>query len=60
MKKYSYDLDINASSEKEADEKMKAISVLAAKLSANALSKMANMVQNDPAKTAMALKALGV
>lgn len=60
MKKYSYDISIEAASEAEADAKMKHLSVLAKKLSSKELTKLAEIVQNDPVKTAIAKKALGV
>ena len=60
MKKYSYDISIEAGSETEADTKMKALITLTSKLSAKELDKLAWIVKNDPAKTALAKKALGV
>jgi hypothetical protein len=60
MKKYNYELEIAASNEKEADTKMEALTVLASKLSAKELEKLAHVVKNDPVKTALAKKALGV
>ncbi len=60
MKKYTYELEITASNEKEADTKMEALTVLASKLSAKELEKLAHVVKNDPVKTALAKKALGV
>jgi len=74
MKKYSYDLVLTAPSESNADAKIKdiiqlakvsetkfkAIMVLAEKLSEKQLSKIADVVENDPIKFAMAKNALGV
>ena len=60
MTKYTYELAISASTEKEADTKMKALSILAKKLSAAELDKLGDIVANDPVKTALAKKALGV
>jgi hypothetical protein len=60
MAKYNYDISIEAMSEKEADTKMKALTVLASKLNAKELDKLAYIVEHDPAKTAFAKKALGV
>lgn len=60
MKKYSYTIQIEADLEKDADTKMKALIVLASKLSAKELEKLADIIKNDPIKTAMAKKALGV
>ncbi len=60
MKKFNYDLAITASTEEEADKKVQALSVLASKLTAQELDKLAYIVKNDPIKTAMAKQALGV
>lgn len=60
METFKYELAINAASEPEADTKAQALSVLAAKLSAKELEKLAYIVKNDPVKTALAKKALGV
>lgn len=60
MNKYSYDLDISARTEQEADTKMKALTVLAARLSDKELEKLAYVVQNEPGKTALAKRALGL
>jgi hypothetical protein len=57
---YKYEINIEATTEVEADTKMKAVTVLVKKLKAAELSKLAHIVQNDPIKTAMAKKALGV
>lgn len=60
MPKFSYEIEISASLESEADIKMQALTVLAIKLSATELEKLAWIVKNDPIKTALAKKALGV
>lgn len=60
MEKFNYELAIAANNETEADTKMQALTVLAAKLSAKELEKLAHIVKNDPIKTALAKKALGV
>ncbi len=60
MKKFNYDISIEAASEAEADAKMNALCVLAKKLNTKELLKLADIVQNDPVKTAIAKKALGV
>jgi hypothetical protein len=60
MQKFNYDITIEANAETEADTKMKALTTLAAKLSAKELDKLAWIVKNDPVKTALAKKALGV
>jgi hypothetical protein len=58
--KFEYGLKIEAKAENEAEEKMKALVILAAKLSAKELSKLAHVVKNDPVKTALAKSYLGV
>jgi len=60
MKKYKYEISIEANSETDADTKMAALTTLASKLSAKELSKLAHIVKHDPVKTAMAKKYLGV
>ncbi|MCC7303470.1 MAG: hypothetical protein IT233_12595 [Bacteroidia bacterium] len=60
MKKYEYDITILAPSEKEADLKAAALKVMGEKLSANELSKLADVITNDPIKLQIAKKALGV
>jgi hypothetical protein len=60
MPKFSYELDIEASKESEAETKMKALTVLASKLNAKELERLAHIVKHDPIKTAMAKQALGV
>jgi hypothetical protein len=60
MDKFSYTLTLTATDKAEAEIKMQAISTLAAKLKANELSKLADIVKNDPIKTALAKKALGL
>jgi hypothetical protein len=60
MKKYQYDISIEAKTETEADDKMTALTTLASKLSTKELTKLAQVVKNDPIKTAMAKKYLGV
>ena len=60
MKKYHYDISIEAKDEAEANAKMAAITTLASKLKANELTKLAHVIKNDPVKTALAKKYLGV
>jgi hypothetical protein len=60
MKKFQYDISIEAKTETEADGKMTALTTLASKLSTKELTKLAQVVTNDPIKTAMAKKYLGV
>jgi hypothetical protein len=60
MKKYAFEITIEAPSDKEADVKMASLTTLASKLSVRELEKLAWIVKNDPVKTALAKKALGV
>lgn len=60
MNKHNYSISIPAKTEAEAAEKIKALSVLATKLTAKELLKLAHTVQHDPVKTAMAKAYLGV
>jgi len=60
MKKYGYEITVEATTEAEADSKMKALTTIAKKLNTKELVKLADTVQNDPIKTALAKKALGV
>lgn len=60
MKKYHYDLSIEAASESEADAKMTALTTLASKLSQKELTKLAHVIKHDPVKTALAKQYLGV
>lgn len=57
--KFTYDISIEAKSQQEADEKVAALVILAAKLNEKQLAKMAHIIKNDPVKTALALKYLG-
>lgn len=54
MTTFNYEINIEATTEAEADTKMKAITVLVKKLKSTELAKLAHIVQNDPIKTAMA------
>lgn len=60
MEKFRYTLIISAKEQPEAKEKADALQVLAAKLSAKELKKLAHVVAHDPVKTAMAKAYLGV
>jgi hypothetical protein len=60
MAKFKYDIELSASTGTEADAKMEALTTLAAKLTVNEITKLAHIVKNDPVKTAMAKRALGV
>ena len=60
MAKYSYEISIEANNEQEAIEKLKSASTLMQKLKVNEIRKLADVVKNDPIKTALAKKALGL
>ena len=60
MNKYNFEVAIEASSEEEATEKLKAAIILMQKLKANEIKRLSDIVKNDPAKTAMAKRALGL
>ncbi len=60
MPKFNYEIDIEAPNEKEADSKMQSVTTLLSKLNTKELEKLAYIIKNDPVKTALAKKALGV
>jgi hypothetical protein len=60
MKKYQYNMSIEAKAESEADAKMQALTILASRLSEKELTKLAHVIKHDPVKTALAKKYLGV
>lgn len=60
MNKFNYSVGIPAATETEATEKVKALTVLATKLTGKELAKLAHTVQHDPVKTKMAKAYLGV
>ncbi|HEX9510596.1 MAG TPA: hypothetical protein VF939_08935 [Puia sp.] len=60
MKKFFYDLTIEAKEEKEAEAKMTALTTLASTLTTQELARLAHIVKNDPVKTALAKKYLKV
>lgn len=59
-KKFNYTMTIEAKTETEAHAKMQALTVLASRLKERELSKLAHVIKNDPVKTALAKKYLGV
>lgn len=59
-KTYEFDFAIEASSKSEAETKMAALAVMASRLSPEELTKLAHVIKNDPVKTALAKKYLGV
>ena len=60
MKKFNFDVAIEAQSEEEATEKLTAAIVLMQKLKVNEIKKLSDIVKNDPVKTQMAKRALGL
>jgi len=60
MKKYTYEMEIGGNSEAEADAKAKALTTLAARLSAKELERLEKVVLHEPGKLAIAKKALGL
>ncbi len=60
MDTFSYNVSIPAKDKAEAEQKMKALAVLSGKLTGKELEKLAYTVANDPIKTAMAKRYLGV
>lgn len=57
---YTFEVTITAQDEKEATGKLKAAIVLMKKLKEKEIAKIADVVANDPVKTAFAKKALGL
>lgn len=55
---FKYEFSVEAVSETEALNKMKALTVLAKKLKEKELTGLAHILQHDPVKTAMAKKFL--
>lgn len=60
MNKFNFEISIEAHSESEAIEKLKAASILMQKLKPLEIKKLAEVVKNDPVRTAFAKKALGL
>lgn len=60
MKTYAYQIKVSAPSENQAQAIINALGTLAGKLTDKELLKLADIVANDPQKTALAKKALGV
>jgi hypothetical protein len=57
---YEYGITIESKEEKDADAKMAALTILASRLTAAELTRLAHIVKHDPVKTALAKKYLGV
>jgi hypothetical protein len=60
MKPYPFEISIEALSEADALQKLKAAVTLMKKLKLSEIQKLAHIVEHDPIKTAMAKRALGV
>ncbi|MBT1688883.1 hypothetical protein [Dawidia soli] len=60
MNKYKYEVTIQAATANEAEEKLRAASALMERLQVREIKKLADVVQNDPVKTALAKRALGL
>jgi len=58
--KHTFEINIEAQTEQEAIVKLQAASTLMQKLKAGEIAKLADVVKNDPAKTMLAKKALGL
>lgn len=59
MKKFEYDISIPAEKQEEADQKMKAVIQIVNKLSANELTKIAEVV-NNPVQLSIIKSKLGL
>lgn len=60
MNKYNFEISIEAQTQQEAEVKMLSATVLMQKLRAREIAKLADVVKNDPVKTALAKRALGL
>jgi hypothetical protein len=60
MAKHTFEITIEANNENEAITKMTALTILAGKLNPKELEKLAHIVKNDPIKTALAKKYMGL
>lgn len=60
MTTFKFEVSVEATSKEEAQSKMKSICDLLKKLNEKELGKLAHIVMNDPVKTALAKRALGV
>lgn len=57
---YEYDFEIEAKTESIAKAKMSSIAMIAKKLNARELTKLADILENDPITTALAKLKLGL
>ncbi|MCU0430713.1 MAG: hypothetical protein MUF42_12180 [Cytophagaceae bacterium] len=60
MAKFTFEVSIESPGEKDAIEKLKAATTLMQKLQVHELSRLADIVKNDPVKTNLAKRALGL
>lgn len=60
MTKHQFTVTIEARTEAEAEQKVKAVTTLISLLNAKELTKMAHVVKHDPVKTALAKTYLGL
>lgn len=60
MSEFTFKVKINASSDGEAQRKLKAGATLISKLNLKEIEKLADIVENDPVKTNLAKRALGM
>ncbi len=60
MQKFSFDITIEATCQEEAIEKLRSATILMQRLKASEIKKLSEVVKNDPVKTALAKKALGL
>lgn len=58
--KYNFEISIEAGNTQDADTLLKSAIMLMKKLKPNEIKKLAEVVVNDPIKTAFAKKALGL
>lgn len=60
MKTYKTDITITAETAAEANDKLRALATLGRKLKPHELAAIADVVENQPIKLALAKKALGI
>lgn len=60
MDKYKFEISIEAQTQQEAEVKLQSATILMQKLRAREIAKLADVVKNEPVKTALAKRALGL
>jgi hypothetical protein len=60
MEKYKFEISIEAQTQQEAEVKLQSATILMQKLRAREIAKLADVVKNEPVKTALAKRALGL